>query len=189
MPTPPTPPTPAASVAVRPARPSDGPAVAAIYAPYVTDTAITFDETPPTAAETTARIEAVLARYPYYVAEDAGRVVGYANAAAHRPRESYRWAVDVAVYVDRAARRAGVGRALYDVLLPDLARRGFLMAYAGITLPNDPSVGLHTAFGFSLVGVYRDVGYKLGAWRDVGWYERRLATEFPTDPPEPRWTT
>jgi len=172
------------SFTIRQATSGDGAAVAAIYAPFVSNTAITFEEQPLDARGMAERIEKGLARYPFLVAELAGEVGGYAYASEHRARASYRWAVDVSVYIDPRFHRRGIGRGLYDVLLPLLVRQGFVLAVAGITVPNAASVGLHEAMGFSLVGVYRNVGYKLGEWRDVGWWQRALR-DAPQRPGEP----
>jgi L-amino acid N-acyltransferase YncA len=164
---------------IRQARADDGGAIAGIYAPYVINTPITFEEQAPDAVEMSRRVEETLKTFPFLIAQIDGTVVGYAYAGAHRTRASYRWSVDVAIYLGAAYRRLGIGKALYEALLPLLAAQGFIMAYAGITLPNGGSVGLHEAMGFTPVGVYRNVGFKLGSWRDVGWWERQLAS-----PPE-----
>ena len=167
----------------------DAAACASIYAPYVVESAVSFEEAAPTVPDFAARIARVQATHPWLVAEeDDGRVVGYAYASPHRKRAAYRWACDVAVYVDRAHQRRGVGRALYDALFEWLRRQGFHVAVAGITLPNEASVGLHTALGCEPVGTYRRIGWKSGAWRDVGWWQLRLlrAEDDGTSPPEPR---
>lgn len=161
-------------VAIRRADPGDAAALLAIYAPLVTDTAISFELTPPTEAEFAARIERALDGYDWLVAERAGAPVGYAYATAHRAREAYRFSVETSVYVATAARRGGVGGALYRALLRRLAARGYCNAYAGITLPNEPSVALHEAAGFEPIGVFPAVGWKFGRWHDVGWWHRRL---------------
>jgi phosphinothricin acetyltransferase len=111
-------------------------------------------------------------------------VLGYAYAGAHGSRAAYQWSVDVSVYVREGARRTGVGRALYASLFAVLDLQGFYNAYAGATLPNPASVGLHESVGFRLVGVYRGVGYKLGAWHDVGWWHLPLR-ERVADPDPP----
>ena len=113
------------------------------------------------------------ASHAWLVAEAGGQVAGYAYGSAHRSRAAYASSCDVAVYVDPAHARRGIGRALYDALLPLLAAR-YHAAYAGIALPNEASVGLHEAAGFTPVGIYREVGWKLGGWRDVAWYQRLL---------------
>jgi phosphinothricin acetyltransferase len=156
---------------VRPATAADAEACAAIYAPYVTDTAVSFETEPPDASEFAARIAAA---HDWLVIEDAGRVFGYAYAATFHPRAAYRWACEVSVYLEMGRRRTGAGRALYSVLLPRLAARGFRMAIAGMTLPNEGSVGLHRALGFEPVGVYRRIGFKHGAWHDVAWTQLEL---------------
>jgi L-amino acid N-acyltransferase YncA len=162
----------------------DAEQIAAIYAPNVTDTIISFEFEPPTADEMRRRIEVTLRRYPWLVCERQGRVLGYAYAGAHGSRAAYQWSVDVSVYVHEDARRTGVGRALYGSLFAALDLQGFYNAYAGATLPNPASVGLHEAVGFRLVGVYRGVGYKLGAWHDVVWWHL-LLRERVADPNPP----
>jgi len=159
---------------LRLAEPADAAAVAAIYAPVVAGTAISFELEPPDSREMEARIAAALGFAPWLVCCDGGAVVGYAYAARHRERAAYRWSVDVSVYVGEGRRRGGVGRALYGSLLALLRLQGFCAAHAGITLPNAASVGLHEALGFRPVGVYRKVGFKLGAWHDVGWWQLEL---------------
>jgi len=169
---------------VRLARADDGARVAEIYAPYVIDTPITFETEPPGGATMSERIARTLQRFPWLVWEEGGHVAGYAYASEHRARAAYRWCVEVAVYVDASAHRRGVGRHLYASLFPILVRLGLRNAYAGITLPNAASVGLHEAVGFERLGVYRRIGWKLGSWHDVGWWERSLALHTP-DPAEP----
>lgn len=161
-------------VLIRAASTADAASVHAIYAPVVERTTISFEETPPSVAEMAGRIEAVSKDYPYLIAEHAGAVIGYAYASQHRTRAAYRTSVDVAVYVADGWRRSGAGSALYSKLLPDLADRGFHAAFAGIALPNPGSITLHERMGFTPVGIYREVGFKLGTWLDVGWWQRLL---------------
>ena len=161
----------------------DAEQIAGIYAPVVRDTAISFEVDPPSAAEMARRVADGRPHFPWLVADHAGEILGYVYASAHRARAAYRWSVDTTVYVHPRAHRAGVGRALYTSLLRILALQGFYTAYAGITLPNAGSVGLHEAVGFRPLGVYRGVGYKLGAWHDVGWWERAISPRPPA--PEP----
>jgi phosphinothricin acetyltransferase len=155
----------------------DADAIAAIYAPVVRDTAISFEVDPPDADEMRRRIRATLATHPWLVCADNGTVRGYAYGSRHRERAAYRWSADVTVYVHEQSRGRGVGSALYAALVPMLVRQGFRRAYAGITLPNRASVALHEAAGFTRLAVYAGVGWKLGAWHDVGWWERKLAPE------------
>ena len=169
---------------IRVAAASDSEALAAIYAPVVRDTTISFEVEPPVPDEMARRIAATLPAYPWLVAEREERVIGYAYAGRHRDRAAYRWSVDVSAYVDANARRCGVGRALYQTLFAILRRQGFHAAFAGIALPNAASVGLHEALGFQLVGIYQQVGFKHGQWRDVGWWRLALS-EDPGEPAEP----
>jgi phosphinothricin acetyltransferase len=161
----------------------DGAACAAIYARYVTGTVATFEERAPSAEEFAGRIERGSRTHPWLVLEDAGHVVGYAYASAHRERAAYRWAADVAIYVDPVQHRRGAGRRLYTALLDLLRAQGLRAACAGITLPNDASVALHRAVGFEHVGTYRSIGWKAGAWRDVAWWQLRLSGDGDGDGP------
>ena len=160
---------------VRPATEHDAAACAAIYAPYVRETAISFETEPPTVAEMAERIAAASRTHAWLVLEDGGRVAGYAYAGPFAKRAAYRWACEVSVYLELGRRRTGGGRRLYEALLPRLAERGFRMAVAGMTLPNAASVALHRAMGFESVGTYRRIGYKHGAWHDVAWTQHALA--------------
>jgi phosphinothricin acetyltransferase len=157
-------------VRIRLAREADAGAIAAIYAPFVERTAVSFETKPPDGTEMARRIGDTTARYPWLVCELDGHVAGYAYATQHRVRAAYRWSVDTAVYIDAVQRRRGIGRGLYASLSEILKAQGFFNAYAGITLPNDASVGLHQAVGFTIVGVYKRVGFKFGEWHDVGWW-------------------
>lgn len=163
----------------------DAPGCAAIYAPYVEDSVISFETQAPSAREMAERIEAITATHPWLVAERDGRLAGFAYASPHHPRAAYRWAADVTVYVDAAHHRAGVGRELYEALFELLRAQRLWIACAGITLPNDASVGLHEALGFVPVGVYRNIGWKDGSWRDVGWWQLDLGALPHEAPPEP----
>lgn len=170
---------------IRLAHAGDAEALAEIYAPFVTARATSFEEAAPSGADMRARVFETLTRMPFLVCDRDGSVLGYAYGSRHRDRASYRFSVDVGVYVHESAHRRGIGRALYTSLLGMLAWQGYCAAHAGITLPNAASVGLHEAFDFRVVGVYPKVGFKLGAWHDVGWYQRELRDR--TVPPgEPR---
>jgi phosphinothricin acetyltransferase len=165
--------------------PADAEAVAAIYRPFVDGSPTSFETAAPEAEEIRRRIRDLCVRYPWLVFEAGGKTVGYAYACPHRARAAYRWCVEVSVYLAPEARRRGVGRALYGALFPVLRAQGYANAYAGITLPNPASIGLHTAMGFVPVGTFKRSGHKLGAWHDVAWLELRLQ-ELPEPPPEPR---
>jgi L-amino acid N-acyltransferase YncA len=171
-------------VRIRPARESDAGAVAAIYSPFVDHTAVSFETTPPGRDEMLRRIVVTTAVYPWLVCELDGSVVGYAYATQHRVRAAYQWSVDTSAYVESPQQRRGVGRGLYASLLAVLRAQGFVNAYAGITLPNLASVGLHEAVGFTRIGVYERAGYKLGTWHDVGWWQLALQAhaESPAEP-------
>ena len=156
-----------------------------IYAPYVRDTAVSFEEAIPSVEEFEGRIRKTTATHPWIVMEVDGRVVGYAYATQHRPRAAYRWTAEVTVYIDGHHHRSGIGRRLYTELLVRLRRQGFRLAVAGITLPNPGSVGLHVAMGFEPVGVYNRIGWKFGAWHDVGWWQLDLQPGTTAAPPEP----
>lgn len=172
---------------MRAAEPRDADDVRAVYAPYIEESLASFEEMVPDVAEIARRMLAE-PRLPWLVACEADRVVGYAYASHHRARHAYRWSVDFSVYLDASAHRRGIGRLLYERLMQEVRTLGYVTAYAGIALPNDASVGLHEALGFVPVGVFRSVGYKHGAWRDVGWWQLPL-TEPPSNPEEPRaWT-
>lgn len=177
------------TVSIRPARltpdSSDAAACAAIYAPFVTETCVSFEVEPPTAAMMAARIAAA---HAWLVAVDSpvldspgpdspgpdSPVLGYAYATRHRERAAYQWACDVSAYVAGPAQRRGIGSALYARLLDQLTTHGLRMACAGIALPNDASIALHTSLGFGPIGTYRAIGWKHGAWHDVHWMQRPL---------------
>ena len=169
---------------LRPAERGDADAMAAIYAPIVRDTFISFETEPPSSLAMAERIEATQRRHPWLVATAGDEVLGYAYASEHRQRAAYRWSVDVTAYVAETARGKGVGRRLYSSLIPILRTQGFRGAFAGIALPNDASVGLHEAVGFRALGVYKEVGFKLDAWRDVGWWRLELSNDA-AQPSEP----
>jgi phosphinothricin acetyltransferase len=120
------------------------------------------------------RVRETLESYPWLICEVEGKLAGYAYATRHRVRGAYQWSVDTSVYIDQRHRRRGIGRGLYASLFGILAAQGYFNAYAGIALPNPASVALHQSVGFELIGVYRGVGYKLGRWCDVGWWQRGL---------------
>jgi L-amino acid N-acyltransferase YncA len=162
-----------ASPLVRPATPHDGAAIAAIYAPYVEASIVTFEEIPPTAAAMTERLAA--APIPWVIAEREQQVIGYATVSAWKPRSAYRFAVEFGVYVAPAAQRSGAGSALYRDLLARCAAAGIHTVLAGIALPNDASVAMHERLGFAHVGTLREVGFKFARRIDVGYWQRQVA--------------
>jgi L-amino acid N-acyltransferase YncA len=170
---------------LRLARADDAAGIAAVYAPSVTGTVISFEMTPPTADEMRQRLAKVQPALPWLVCEANDQVVGYAYASRHHERAAYQWSLDCAVYIGSEQRRTGVGRALYTTLFQLIELQGYYAVHAGITLPNAASVGLHEAFGFRPVAVYPKVGYKFGAWHDVGWWQLELQ-ERRSEPSPPR---
>lgn len=146
----------------------------AIYAPFIRDGAVSFELDVPTPEEFASRIEQKLTRYPWLVCEVEGKVVGYSYASDHATRDAYQWSVDASLYVAEEYRRQGIGTALYTSLFACLRLQGYFNAYAGITLPNAASAGIHEAMGFSHLGACKDAGYKFGQWHSVGWWELSL---------------
>lgn len=179
---------PASGVKIRVAQARDAAEIAEVYAPYVRDTAATFEQDPPDENEIRARMRSAPG-LPWLVAERQCRVVGYAYASRHRERPAYRWSVEVSVYLIPAEGGRGTARALYGRLFSELRDLGYISALAAIALPNAASVGLHEAMGFAAVGAFHHVGFKHGRWHDVGWWQRAL-TRPPATPKEPLvWRT
>lgn len=172
--------------AMRLASAADAAAIAAIYRPYVEQTRISFEEEAPDAAEMERRIRGDMPGYhPWLVAEDGGLLVGYATSSPFRGRRAYRWTVETGIYVARQAVGRGIGRQLLGQLLDLLERQGYVAVIGAIALPNDASVALHERLGFSRTGTYRQVGFKMGEWLDVGLWQRELAART-SAPQEPR---
>ena len=181
---------PETTLKIRPAVPSDAAALLAIYAPYVRETAITFEYEVPSETEFAGRIRRVLARYPYLVAEADGEAVGYAYAGPFKDRAAYDWAVELTVYVRRDQKRRGVGRALYAALEDALRAQGILNLYACIAVPETAdetltadSVRFHEALGFETVGKFQNCGCKFGRWYHMVWMEKRLGAHRPDPSP------
>ncbi len=169
---------------IRIAQPTDAAGILAIYAPYCESTCVSFEIIAPSIEQIQERIRRITADYPWLVAELDGQISGYVYASRHHERAAYRWAVDVAVYVAESQQRRGIGRILYETLFSILHDQGFFKTFAGITLPNPASVGLHESLGFRPASIFRGVGYKFGHWLDVGWWQRDLQPERenPADP-------
>lgn len=163
-----------AGMSIRPAREDDFAAIAAITNPYIATTAIHFGYERVTAEELAAQWRT--AAYPWLVLDEDG-VSGYAKAGVWRERAAYRWTCETGIYLAAGAHGRGQGTALYAALLDELARRGFRSVVTGITLPNESSVRLHRRLGFVDVGVVREAGWKLGAWHDVSFWQKRLSTD------------
>lgn len=163
---------------IRDVREADAARILAIYAPYVIDTDISFETEPPAPEAFAERIRGIQSAYPYLVCLVDGELAGYAYASKHHERAAYRYSVDVSIYVAPNFHRRGVGRALYLELFDRLKERGFYTAFAGITQPNEKSVGLHASLGFTEVGVFHRAGYKHGRWLDVLWMEKPLRDSY-----------
>lgn len=168
---------------IRRAALADAAAVAAIYAHYVRETAITFATVAPSAEDFAARIADD--RYPFFIADDAGEVAGFIYAAPFRTKEAYRWDVELTIYLTPGREGQGTGRLLMDACLRCLTAQGFLNAYSCITLPGERSVGLHRRSGFTELGVFQKTGYKMGLWHDVVWMGKVLGN-FSNTPSEPK---
>jgi L-amino acid N-acyltransferase YncA len=162
------------SITMRVAVPEDALQVLEIYAPFCLATPVSFETEAPSVEEIERRILSTLEFFPWLVALEGDRVLGYAYASRHRERAAYRWSADVSVYVREDTRGKGVGRALYASLFAILRLQGIYNILAGISVPNPASVALHEAMGLLPLGVYAGIGFKCGAWHDVGWWQLAL---------------
>lgn len=164
-------------IEIRSVRPSDVEELVAIYAPYVEETVITFETQVPTATEFADRIEKILEKFPYLVAEEEGRILGYAYASTYYPRAAYDWTVELSIYISQKARGQGIGNLLYSHLEKELIARGFKNFLACISLPNPASLALHKKMGYKQVAHLKKVGYKFGNWHDVVWLQKSLVED------------
>ena len=153
-----------------------------IYSQYI-DTPITFEYTLPDVSAFSDRIRQVTAIYPWLVYEENGQIWGYTYAHRQMEREAYQWNAELTVYLDQRYTSRGIGKQLYSVLLTLLKHMGIQTVYAGVTLPNEKSVGLHKSLGFRMTGIYYRTGYKCGKWHDVAWFEKALSVGYPTPQP------
>jgi L-amino acid N-acyltransferase YncA len=169
---------------IRLATPSDAVAILAIYAPYIRNTSLTFETGVPAVADFANRIRSYLENWPWLVYERNGQVVGYAYASQYRERIAYQWSVECSAYVHDDHLRSGVARTLYTALFALLKAQGFTNVYAVINLPNDRSVAFHENMGFKYFATYENVGYKLGQWKNVGWWQLQL-NDYVIEPPAP----
>ncbi len=166
---------------IRLAEAADASALLAIYAPYVTDTAITFEYEIPSIEEFTRRITATLKEYPYLVAEsEQGELLGYAYAHAYKERAAYNWSVEVTVYLSEKAKGQGIGKKLYQALETELSKQNILILTACITGGNTHSIQFHEKLGYQQVGVFKKIGYKFEQWHDVYWLQKTI--DQPTVP-------
>jgi L-amino acid N-acyltransferase YncA len=174
-------------IVIRAATTADAGAIAAIYSPFVSAGTVSFETDPPDARAMRGRMEASKGLYPWLVAtngEEDG-VLGYAYAGPFRDRPAYAWVVETSIYLAGDAQRRGVGRLLYEALIDTLRAQGFTQAIGVVTLPNDASIRLHEQVGFRRAGVYREIGYKMGRWIDVGFWQCEL-NDSRVPPPSPR---
>ncbi len=169
---------------IRLAKPTDAAAILDIYAPYIKTTSLTFETEVPTITDFNNRIKSYLENWPWLVYEENGIVVGYAYASRYRERVAYQWGVECSVYIHDDFQRKGLASALYRKLFAILKAQGFTTVYAVVNLPNDPSVILHEKMGFRYFATYENVGYKLGKWKNVGWWQLQL-NEYKIEPEAP----
>ncbi len=169
---------------IRLATAADAEGILEIYAPYVRDTSFTFETEVPSVESFQERIQNTLKGWPWLVCELDGKVAGYAYATRHRERTAYQWSVESSIYIHDDYQRHGIGKALYQPLLEILKLQGIRNVYAVINLPNDKSVKFHEALGFKYFTTYEQVGYKLGKWKNVGWW-RHILNEFSDEPDAP----
>ncbi|WP_151524503.1 GNAT family N-acetyltransferase [Serinicoccus kebangsaanensis] len=165
------------AVTIRDGTARDGAACAAIYAPFVRETAVTFETDPPPGEELARRIAAAQQQHAWLVAERGGALLGYAYGGAYRPRRAYSRTAETSVYLAPEAAGQGVGRLLYGALLDRLRELGYGTAVAGMTPPNPASAALHRSLGFTLVGSFQRVGRKFGRWHGCDWWELALADQ------------
>jgi len=161
-------------IIIRQIQEADVPAVLGIYTPYITQEAVSFELEAPSACEFKNRVETISAEYPYLVCVIDGKIAGYAYAYKQRERAAYQWNAELSVYIDKSYHRRGIGRAFYHALIDILKLQNIKTVYGGVAVPNPGSEQLHESMGFEKLVVYRNVGYKCGAWRDVAWFEKSI---------------
>lgn len=169
---------------IRLAKEEDAEGILHIYRSYIVDSAISFETVVPTIEEMERRIHHSLNNHCWLVWEEGGEIGGYAYASQHHQRAAYRWAVDVSIYIGERWQGKNVGKALYSALFAILKLQGYYNAYSCICLPNPASEGIHEYFGFRKNAHYNKVGYKLGTWWDIGWWELFLLNKeiVPSEP-------
>ncbi len=172
-------------IEIRIATPKDGEALLNIYKGYIENTAITFETEVPFVEAFSKRIENTLPHFPWLVCEVDGVVAGYAYASKHGERAAYQWSADLSIYVNEKYHRKHIAQALYWALEETLKLQGYYTVFAGVTTPNPKSEAFHTAYGFDIVGVFENVGYKLGEWRGVKWFRYTL-TDYQKEPAPPK---
>ena len=169
---------------IRVATPSDAKSILDIYAPYIRDTSLTFETEVPTYDDFAVRIQTYLDNWPWLVCELDGKIAGYAYASRYRERTAYQWSVECSVYIHDDYLRSGIASELYTALFAFLKYQGYNNVYAVINLPNDRSVAFHEKLGFTYFATYENVGYKLGKWKNVGWWQKKI-NEYVNEPSPP----
>ena len=169
---------------LRLATPADAAQVLAIYEPFIRDTSLTFETQVPTVEAFAARMNDYLQTWPWLVCEDKGKIAGYAYASRYRERAGYQWCAECSIYMHPDYRQRGLGRKIYEKLFAILTLQGFRNLYAVINTPNNTSVAFHEQCGFQFFAMYENVGWKLGQWKNVGWW-RKVLNEFSDDPAPP----
>ncbi len=170
---------------IRIARKEDAKQLLAIYSPFITDSAVSFELRVPAVNEFKERITNCMRTHPWFVCEHEGNIIGYAYASGYRDRIAYQWSCECSVYVDNNFKRRGVARAVYSALFEVLTYQGFVNVYAVITHPNPASIKFHKAAGFKLFAIYRNAGYKFGKWHDVHWYSKKV-NDYKSNPENPK---
>jgi len=169
---------------IRLAQPNDAEGILAIYAPYIINTSFTFESELPSVNDFSERISSYLQNWPWLVCEIDGKIAGYAYGSKYRERIGYQWCVECSVYIHDDFQRKGIAKTLYTTLFEILKKQGYRNVYAVINLPNDRSVKLHEACGFKWFADYENVGYKLGKWKTVGWWQL-VINEYGDEPLPP----
>lgn len=170
---------------IRPATVKDAAAILGIYEEYIKNTAVTFEIEVPSLVAFEERMERIMSGFPWLVCEMDGEIAGYAYASKHGERASYRWSADLSVYIHEKFHRNHIASELYDEVIALLQKQGYYTVYAGVSTPNPKSEAFHEAYGFRCLGEFKNVGYKLGEWRGVAWYELPIA-EYVNEPAEPK---
>lgn len=171
-------------ITIRLAAPTDAKAILDIYAPYIINTSLTFETEVPSEKDFGKRINDYLQNWPWLVCEIDGLIAGYAYGSKYRERSGYQWCVESSVYIHDDFKQKGIADALYTALFEILKRQGYYTVYAVINLPNDRSVVFHEKLGFEYFATYKNVGYKLGQWKNVGWWQLTLY-QYKDEPSSP----
>lgn len=149
--------------------------ILAIYAPYVTDSAITFEYDVPSEEEFRQRIRTISAEYPYFVCESDGQIIGYAYAHRHMERAAYQWNAEISIYIRQGFTGKGLGKTMCQALIDLLRLQGIRNVFSCVTIPNERSAHLHHSMEFSTEGIFQNAGYKCGKWQTIAWFRKNIA--------------